>query len=110
MKRRCRGCQCFLRAGNGGLYCDPCENSAREPGPRPPKVFLTDRVRRALTDAPQSAASISDLLHVPVEQAERTLGHLVRRGEAVAQGRRGNQTLGRTRVYRLITTDAEAAA
>jgi predicted ArsR family transcriptional regulator len=110
-KRQCRGCRAYLRSTQPDIYCDPCQLAAREPiRHRPPKMFLTDRVRRALTDGPQSAATISELLHVPVEQAERTLGHLVRRREAEAEGRRGNQTTGRTRVYRLVEDEAEAAA
>jgi hypothetical protein len=107
MKRQCRGCQAYLRSTQPDVYCDPCQRAAREPlRHRPPKMWLTDRVRRALIDDAHTAATLAELLHVTETQAERALNGLVRRREVVTEGRRGNQSTGRTRVYRLVEVEA----
>jgi predicted ArsR family transcriptional regulator len=114
VKRRCRreGCGAYLRHLNPGPLCDPCNQSAtaahlaemRRADRRP----MTVRVLEALQEGPGNVIDLAERLHLSQDQVERTVNHLVRTGQAVSSGRRGNQTMGRTRVYSLAAADVAA--
>jgi DNA-binding MarR family transcriptional regulator len=114
MKRRCRreGCGAYLRQLNPGPLCDPCAQTATDAHlaemRRADRRPMTVRVLEALQDGPGNVIDLAERLHLSQDQVERTVNHLVRTGQAVSSGRRGNQTMGRTRVYSLAAEDVAA--
>ncbi len=88
MKRRCRGCQAYLRTTNPDIYCDPCQTAIRHQAPAPRKQPMTTLILEALT-TPATAPELVRRTNLTPQQVKATINHLQRDRRIISDGARG---------------------